>query len=1184
MIKFINTQTGNLYMGEQPYIHWFPGAQAIDMIYTMPIMMISDDEVLEVNMESDIFSILDISKAFDDKNDVILHDVKYTDFNSMKVTEFTSKGELYSGYEQPYYIHIIYISAQSNIIAECIESLYIDDVEYLIGADFYSESENLEILLKNQGINIPKSIQRTFLPTNVREEQQDGIILNRKFKELLSNYWDIIANKGSYKSLINSLKWFEWGDILKINELWSKKDFGRAKYEERSLTDFLTDKYKNSIYGFKKTTLITLRVALQKFNNTNIFDQAQALYDEEYNPVLEDIVTKWSKKDLVLKLALLANFYETYFMPIHTHLYQATIEDVIFSNNFKTFLDSSNHKDEYYWDINDFECVVNNNKPIYITNVEAGVDKDTLFANYYNNKNVNPDLDENKEKITDDYDTHIIVGVKELKDVKLSNITKSSELDYSKDPNNELKDFWIQNYNGMGAIVPIKCILDVGATQDFVKHEQISINFDKYGPIREVMDESSESSQEYEGDNGNSYVDLGYEKYITLDDYKIFTSKLNEETGHYEIEIDFNLLCKKNSLDNVYATLKFDTAGGQTFVKKITFQVTDYTNTTLKFYRVEHKMYGENGNLKEEDWKGEICNNYMLLNHNKFQDDNLMGEYKPLKYQQFLPVKNPKEYKLIKYTKPYFEAYDYELRAIDAINVTPKYTIKSTKDPYNISIYTEEIFASQEWYIYIPLNGDYLRPHRSFSCNFNLNLDFDYYDKEETPGQTTIECSIGPRDSSYNYVGDSDSKSYVGNVKLGDNKISFTSDVNNSVDKKVYLIIHIDAFNKLVMKNLTVSNVDINSQIGGIYLNNILVIDNESLELVKDDIVEKTNKFLYDNYFVINKSGKDNNGTWDYNVGVSKKFWFDAEKEMSKVSIRPNMSSDDFRLYDENNQEINNRLFTTFDENKCNISVATDIDSYNSYSIKHKIDSDYYSQIATYSISMYDSSFVNENDNIDMNVYLYHNNEIVKIDGEQAWYKFRFNFNQLQTKFDLDLSGYISTEENNYIVFSFYRTNNSNPILGFDMQYFFNTDLYQILKSHDINYKDEKIIYRNDYGYFPEFHELIPFGEYNGARSEYEDDYVIKDNDVLCIIPCIDYQNKTIPFKYSSYMSEMSTWAFKNTVTGKEYKFNHIQQPYILGDDDELESGYYNIEFNYKMTNPTIDIHQLKYGSVFRKK
>ena len=61
MIRFIDIQTGNIYDGEQPYIHWFPKEQGINLIYSMPICIITEDNTITVNMpKNEVFHLLDI--------------------------------------------------------------------------------------------------------------------------------------------------------------------------------------------------------------------------------------------------------------------------------------------------------------------------------------------------------------------------------------------------------------------------------------------------------------------------------------------------------------------------------------------------------------------------------------------------------------------------------------------------------------------------------------------------------------------------------------------------------------------------------------------------------------------------------------------------------------------------------------------------------------------------------------------------------------------------------------------------------------------------------------------------------------------------------------------------------------------------------------------------------------------
>ena len=53
-------------------------------------------------------------------------------------------------------------------------------------------------------------------------------------------------------SLINSLKWFEYGDLVRINEIWKHDDEGRVVFGDEELNCILTDDAK--LNNFAKTT------------------------------------------------------------------------------------------------------------------------------------------------------------------------------------------------------------------------------------------------------------------------------------------------------------------------------------------------------------------------------------------------------------------------------------------------------------------------------------------------------------------------------------------------------------------------------------------------------------------------------------------------------------------------------------------------------------------------------------------------------------------------------------------------------------------------------------------------------------------------------------------------------------------------------------------------------------------
>ena len=189
MIKFVNLKTGNIYTGSDPYIHWFDGQQSTNLVYVQPLCFICDSEAACISMSSnDVFALADLN-ALDSTID--LNDVEYYDLSNIKKYSINSVGWEFGNK----FIHIVYFIGSSSVGAEFVEKFTITcggkDYHFNIGADFYQEDEKLTINLNNFGSRLPESIQKAIYESNVHEEKNDNILLNRKFKELLANYWDI---------------------------------------------------------------------------------------------------------------------------------------------------------------------------------------------------------------------------------------------------------------------------------------------------------------------------------------------------------------------------------------------------------------------------------------------------------------------------------------------------------------------------------------------------------------------------------------------------------------------------------------------------------------------------------------------------------------------------------------------------------------------------------------------------------------------------------------------------------------------------------------------------------------------------------------------------------------------------------------------------------------------------------
>lgn len=361
MIRFIDLQTGNIFDGSSPYIFWFDGEQSVNLFYTKSICFISHQKIHNIILEdNNIFNLLDHDKLQKSNQNYDLNDIK----------SFTL--ESYGIPHHNYFIHMIYLCASSKVAGEYICNCRIDDTSIQIGVDFYDEDESLYINLSNKGVEIPESIQKAIYPVNIHEDKKDNIVLNRKWKELLSNFFDIMANKGSYKSLYNSLKWFEYGDLVQLKNIWEITDNGISHY----LDEDISNRYISVFDGLKKSAYIGLSLALNKLKLQN----GEILLDSEKNPILEQIVAKWTNDELALKMCLVGNFYKTYFMPIHLDLLYSTIENIVFTNTIKSYTSPCIERQDFIYDIQDIYCNIEDGSKFNLSNVECYTGEDTLFG------------------------------------------------------------------------------------------------------------------------------------------------------------------------------------------------------------------------------------------------------------------------------------------------------------------------------------------------------------------------------------------------------------------------------------------------------------------------------------------------------------------------------------------------------------------------------------------------------------------------------------------------------------------------------------------------------------------------------------------------------------------------------------------------------------------------------------
>ena len=649
MIRFINIDNGRVYNGDAPYVHWFDDQQSIDLIYVKRLCVLSDAESLHVSMpDNSVFRLLDVSQMCDG-NVVEMNQIKYQDLTTMYCNELNLNGVQYD----KYYIYMIYIAGSSDTAIEARQEFTINDEPFIVGADFYEEREELKINLGNFGIEIPESVQRAIYPSNVHEEAKDNILLNRKYKELLMDYIDVLGNKGSYSSLINSLHWFEYGDLLTIKEFWKHKEWERIIYNDQEFTQILSKRAKHMLTNFAKTTYIGIYLAMQReirskdgdgsiqYDKETYSDYAK--YDVMYNasldkslpldqvstpdadkdtlsqigvgtayvtdhpdehtdmtgahwyrysehydtqerllaepvPALENVAYMWSRTELSIKMALLGNFYETYFMPIHLDLIHATIEDLVYTNAIKVIPLGYMSRTDHFESLGDIDCNIKDGQTFLLGDVTANVNKETVFYT--------PWTDTKTESGTYDYDIHQTFGVDEVN-------PKSGAFG---DDMDALKNFMVNYYEGPGAIVPFE--FTIAATEgDFIHKTIISIK-----------------------DDEGQWITRTYGKVFAADD-----------SGR--IHVQFNLLFTK---DHKYDILvQFVGADSQTYIKKVAFEVIDTRRVGLTVYKLKAIPEGQTfANI--QNWQKREAGNHIfthtLIDIKQFDPENIQAYY-----TQFVP-------------------------------------------------------------------------------------------------------------------------------------------------------------------------------------------------------------------------------------------------------------------------------------------------------------------------------------------------------------------------------------------------------------------------------------------------------------------------------------------------------------------------------------------------------------------
>jgi hypothetical protein len=214
---------------------------------------------------------------------------------------------------------IMYIRDEMNLIFAEIE----------IYGEGEVEDERLKSLLMTLGNDILPSDSIIFDESEVKEEGVDWQLINRKRKELLLEYHNIFPYVGSYKAIINILKFYGYQNV-RLKEYWKNVDatspnFG--KYRQSDITDIFSTTPDPQISKLLPSKIYRKTGKFGLFYDITV---ESGEYDNDGLPIVEEVYT-FTPEEILTKIFALKKKLMQYFLPINTQIVDITGEAIFFA-------------------------------------------------------------------------------------------------------------------------------------------------------------------------------------------------------------------------------------------------------------------------------------------------------------------------------------------------------------------------------------------------------------------------------------------------------------------------------------------------------------------------------------------------------------------------------------------------------------------------------------------------------------------------------------------------------------------------------------------------------------------------------------------------------------------------------------------------------------------------------------
>lgn len=204
-------------------------------------------------------------------------------------------------------------------------------MEILVNAQSIGPDERFDTLAQDFGLPNPKDTPHLFKEADINEAMPDWELLNYKGKHIVLEQAQIMPYIGTYKALINSIKWLGYEDI-KVKEWF--KDVKESKKLSLYVPYEAADRTKTILYFSPEE-----RKNLKKLNELSLvycITRETGEIDEWGNPLVEECY-EYNISEILTKLKALKDWLEKNIIGVNARITDVTGEGVYFER-FRNFI------------------------------------------------------------------------------------------------------------------------------------------------------------------------------------------------------------------------------------------------------------------------------------------------------------------------------------------------------------------------------------------------------------------------------------------------------------------------------------------------------------------------------------------------------------------------------------------------------------------------------------------------------------------------------------------------------------------------------------------------------------------------------------------------------------------------------------------------------------------------------